>query len=224
LDHVPAERELTHKDLKKAVERRDGVCLFCWDNEEVQGAHIIAQKKIPMAYDAPSILLRAGLTQKHQVQNGLLLCGNCHSEFDQLKRYVDVVGDKLVVKVVNGSVLRNDEKHRDWQRAVRNLRGMRRLNEEDWTDIDNRQAVEPNGEMALYFVLNNPTRLPNRNALEFHKAACLIWRMAGGAESEDEHCPDDDYDYRYYVPVDYRSKNIEKWMDSSATLVIESAQ
>ena len=84
-----------------------------------------------------------------------------------------------------------------------------------------RQAVEPNGEMALYFVLNNATRLPNRDALEFHKAACLIWRMAGGAESDDEHCPDDDDGY---VPVDYRSKSIEKWMDSSATLVIESTQ
>ena len=221
LDYVPEERELTHKDLKKAVEKRDGVCLFCWDKRQCHGAHIIAQKNIPVAYDEPSLLARAGLTQKHQVQNGLLLCIKCHSNFDKLKRYVDVVDDKLVVKVVNHSVLGNDDKHREWQRDVRNLRGMRRLNEEDWTDIDNRQAVEPNGEMALYFVLNNPTKLPNRQALEFHKAACLIWRMAGGAESEDEHCPDDDDDY---VPVDYRSKSIEKWMDSSATLVIESTQ
>jgi hypothetical protein len=31
LDYEPEERELTHKDLKKAVEKRDGVCLFCWD-------------------------------------------------------------------------------------------------------------------------------------------------------------------------------------------------
>jgi hypothetical protein len=77
--------------------------------------------------------------------------------------------------------------------------------------------------MALYFVPTMEsfeTQLPNRDALELHKAACLIWRMAGGAESEDEHCPDDDE----YVPVDYRSKSIEKWMDSSATLVIESTQ
>ena len=221
LDYVPEERELTHKDLKKAVEKRDGVCLFCWDKLQCHEAHIIAQKNIPVAYGEPSVLAGAGLEQKHQVQNGMLLCIKCHGEFDQLKRYVDVVDDKLVVKVVNYSVLRNDEKHRDWQRDVRNLRGMRRLNEEDWTDIDNRQEVEPNGEMALYFVLNNPTKLPNREALKFHKAACLIWRMAGGAESEDEHCPDDDDDY---IPVDYRSKSIEKWVDSSATLVIESTQ
>jgi hypothetical protein len=222
LDNVPEERELTHKDLKKAVEKRDGVCLFCWDKQEGQGAHIIAQKNIGMAFDEPSLLARAGLTQKHQVQNGLLLCIKCHSIFDKLKRYVDVVDDKLVVKVVNYSVSGNDEKHKEWKDNVRMLKLVRSGWQENWTDIDNRQAVEPNGEMALYFVLNNATRLPNRDALEFHKAACLIWRMAGGAESEDEHCPyDDDNDY---VPVDYRSKNIEKWMDSSATLVIESTQ
>jgi hypothetical protein len=225
LDYVPEERELTHKDLKKAVEKRDGVCLFCWGRLSLEGAHIIAQKNISMVYDEPSLLLRAGLTQKHQVQNGVLLCKVCHDQFDQLQRYVDVVDDKLVVKVVNYSVLGNDDKHRDWQGDVKDLRIARGGREEYWTRIDNRQAVEPNGEMALYFVLNNPTRLPNRDALEFHKAACLIWRMAGGAESEDEHCPDDDDDdYRCYVPVDYRSKSIEKWMDSSATLVIESTQ
>ena len=221
LDYVPEERELTHKDLKKAVEKRDGVCLFCWNRKPLKGCHIIAQKNIPMAYDEPSLLLRAGLTQKHQVQNGLLLCGNCHDEFDQLQRYVDVVDDKLVVKVVNYSVLRNDDKHMEWEIVLGKLKNDRLFMER--YSSDGRQAVEPNGEMALYFVLNNPTKLPNRQALEFHKAACLIWRMAGGAESEDEHCPDDD-DYRYYVPVDYRSKSIEKWMDSSATLVIESTQ
>jgi hypothetical protein len=125
---------------------------------------------------------------------------------------VDVVDDKLVVKVVNYSVLGNDEKHEEWDETVRRLKGERFNSQRRWTD---RQAVELNGEMALYFVLNNPTKLPNIQALEFHKAACLIWRMAGGAESEDEQCPDDDD----YVPVDYRSNSIEKWMDS-----IESTQ
>ena len=224
LDYVPEERELTHKDLKKAVEKRDGVCLFCWNRKPLKGCHIIAEKNIPMVHDEPSLLLRAGLTQKHQVQNGFLLCKVCHGEFDQLKRYVDVVDDKLVVKVVNYSVLGNGDKQRDWKDNVRMLKLVRSGWQENWTDIDNRQAVEPNGEMALYFVINNPTKLPNIQALEFHKAACLIWRMAGGAESEDEHCPDDDDDYRYYVPVDYRSKSIEKWMDSSATIVIENTQ
>jgi hypothetical protein len=220
MDYVPEERELAHKDLKKAVEKRDGVCLFCWNRKPLKGCHIIAQKNIPMVYEEPSLLLRAGLTQKHQVQNGLLLCGNCHDEFDQLQRYVDVVDGKLVVKVVNISVLGNDDKHRDWIDAIETIKDTRLGKQRRLPGFSSRQAVEPNGEMALYFVLNNPTRLPNRDALEFHKAACLIWRMAGGAESEEEDCPDDDD----YVPVDYRSKSIEKWMDSSATLVIESTQ
>jgi hypothetical protein len=64
--------------------------------------------------------------------------------------------------------------------------------EEDWINSDNRQAVETNGDVALYFVQNNPTKFPNRNALEFHKAACMIWRMAGGAETDEEYCSDDE--------------------------------
>ncbi|KAJ2990896.1 hypothetical protein HDV02_004076, partial [Globomyces sp. JEL0801] len=168
LDYVPEEMELTHKDLKKAVEKRDGVCLFCWDKEEGQGAHIIAQKNIGMAY--PSLLARAGLTQKHQVQNGLLLCIKCHSNFDKLKRYVDAVDDKLVVKVVNYSVLGNDGKHRDWIDKVETLQDTRLGKQRRLPEFSSRQAVEPNEEMALYFVLNNPTKLPNREALKFHKA------------------------------------------------------
>ncbi len=62
LEYVPEERELTHKDLKKALEKRDGVCLFCWGRLSLEGAHIIAQKNIPMAYDEPSLLARADLT------------------------------------------------------------------------------------------------------------------------------------------------------------------
>ncbi|KAJ2987527.1 hypothetical protein HDV02_006080, partial [Globomyces sp. JEL0801] len=97
-EYIPEEKELSHKDLKKTLVRRDGVCLFCW-KLKCEGAHIIAQKNFSMASDESSILQRAGLTQKHQVQNGLLLCRNCHSDFDILKQYVDVDDDKLVVKV-----------------------------------------------------------------------------------------------------------------------------
>jgi hypothetical protein len=63
---VPEEKESLHKDLKKAVVKRDVVCLFCWNKLECEGAHIIAQKNIPMAYNEYSHLQRAGLTQKHQ--------------------------------------------------------------------------------------------------------------------------------------------------------------
>jgi hypothetical protein len=152
----------------------------------------IAQKNIPILYVETSLLLRAGLTQKHQVQNGLLFCLGCHDKFDKLKRYVDVVDDKLVVKVVNQTNDPSSESRIKWMKYMRDLKGVRRMREEDWTSIDNRKAVEPNGEMALYFVLNDPSILPNRVALEFHKAACLIWRMAGGAEPDEDECYSDD--------------------------------
>jgi hypothetical protein len=71
--------------------------------------------------------------------------------------------------------------------------------------------------MALYFVDNNPTNLPNRNALEFHKAACLIWRMAGGAEPDKEYCSDDDD----LAPVDTAAlKRRFNVQDSAETLNI----
>jgi hypothetical protein len=163
--------------------------------------------------------LGAGLTQKHQIQNGLLLCKICHSQFDKLKRYVDVVDDKLVVKVVNETNDETNDKHKDWKIAIRTLKVLRKSYEEDWTDIDNRKAVESNGEMALYFVQNNPTKLPNRNALEFHKTACLIWRMAGGAETDEEYCSDDED----LFPVDTAAlKRRFRVQDSAETLNIVS--
>ncbi|KAJ3268114.1 hypothetical protein HDV01_003392 [Terramyces sp. JEL0728] len=39
---------------------------------------------------------------------------------------------------------------------------------------------------------NDATIQPNRAALAFHKTLCLIYRMAGGAEMQDEECWDDD--------------------------------
>ena len=57
--------------------------------------------------------------------------------------------------------------------------------------INNRHAVE-NGEMMLYFAMNVPHQLPNRKALQYHKAACIIWRMAGGAEPEEESKHEED--------------------------------
>ena len=219
LDYVPEEKELSHDHFKRAVAKRDVVCLFCWNTLECEGAHLIAQKNIPMACDEDSLLVRAGLKQKHQVQNGLLLCSNCHGQFDKLKRYVDVVDDKLVIKIVNDSIHPNDDKHKDWKNNVRILKLNRSGWQENWTEIDNRRAAESNGKMALYFVQNNPAKLPNRKALEFHKTACLIWRMAGGAEPDEEYCSDDDD----LGPVDTAAlRKRFKIQDSAATLNVVS--
>ena len=68
---------------------------------------------------------------------------------------------------------------------------------------------------CTYFVQNNATKMPNRQALEFYKRACLIWRMAGGAEPDEEYSPDNDDEY---FAVDYRPKDIQKWMEDSNTM------
>ena len=55
--------------------------------------------------------------------------------------------------------------------------------------------------------------------MEFHKAACLIWRMAGGAEKDEEYCSDDED----LVPVDTAAlKRRFKVQDSAETLNIVS--
>jgi hypothetical protein len=185
--------DLSHGNLKNALLARDKACLFCWDEEELHGSHIISQKSITIVNEK-QILQNSGLKQKHEVQNGLLLCASCHPRFDKLKRYVDVVDDNLVLKVVNET---NDENNVNYRKATKGLKGSRRDLLEFFSD--NRQAIESNGEMALYFVDNNSHELPNRKALAFHKTACLIWKMAGGAEPDEEYCSDDDDDCE---PVD----------------------
>jgi hypothetical protein len=78
-------------EFSKSVCKRDGVCLFSWNNLECHATHVVAQKNLPFNYDEESIFQRVGLHSKHQVQNGLFLCAVCHGQFDKLKRYVDVV-------------------------------------------------------------------------------------------------------------------------------------
>jgi hypothetical protein len=210
-DYIPEEEEklFTHKDLKKAVLKRDGVCLFCWDRIQCHVAHILAQKELPFPYDETALFARTGWKQKHQVQNGLLLCVKCHAEFDALKRYVDVVDDKFIVKVVNETDDRNSEKYREWEDVTRLLKGNRLLWEEKWAPVDKRSAVTSAGEMQIYFLTGDQSLLPNKSALEFHKTACLIWRMAGGGESDDEYCPDEEV---LFVPAGYDDNKVRKWL------------
>ena len=215
-------QDLSHSQFKKSVGKRDGVCLFCWNNLECEAAHVVAQQDLPFDYDEQSIFQRVGLYSKHQVHNGVLLCSVCHGQFDKLKRYVDVVeenGDvKYVVKIVKG--LRESDEV-EWQRAVRNVRTLRQIRMEDYTD--GRAATDNEGNMCLWFI--NPTSSiesdrvsrsqralepedlrPNIKALEFHKIACLIWRMAGGAEADEEYCSDYDSDVeRENIPYDQRT-------------------
>ncbi len=200
--------------FRENLDNRDGACLFCWGTKELEACHIIARKSILISTDVSSTLKRCGLERKNQIQNGFRLCMVCHGEFNELKRYVDVVDDRLVLKVVNESDDPKSDKFKDWECVVGSLAANRDIWKRLWTD--GRQAVEANGEMALYFKQNDPKNLPNRKALEFHKTACLIWRMAGGAEEDDDYS-EDDYDDVVDVFVNYQGKDdIIKWIDSTA--------
>jgi hypothetical protein len=102
---------------------------------------------------------------------------------------VDVIDDNLVVKVVNNS---NDETNLDWIDTVESIKDIRKGKLRRLPEFSDRNAAEANGQIALYFVGKNVSQLPNENALEFHKTACLIWRMAGGSEPNEEYCSDDE--------------------------------
>ncbi|KAI8904111.1 hypothetical protein EDD86DRAFT_92156 [Gorgonomyces haynaldii] len=201
--------EPTHRQMKKALEARDGVCLFCWDNLECEASHIVARKNVPFPQDEQCLLQRAGLQSKHQVQNGLYLCNKCHSQFDKLKRYVDVVDDRLVLKIVNQT---NDKNDPTFKYAVSDL-GIDRI-KRNGRFPDGRSQVEGQ-EMRLWFMDNNADIQPNRAAVQFHRTACLIWRMARGADPEDEYCSDCDSD----TGVDYLQKErLQRLWDSARTL------
>jgi hypothetical protein len=71
------------------------------------------------------------------------------------------------------------------------LRYVRSFMAKRWVNVDKREADDQQGDLVLWFVNNDPAVQPNRKALELHKTACLIWRMAGGAEPVDEESSDD---------------------------------
>jgi hypothetical protein len=209
-------RPLRYKDFVEALSARDGVCLMCWSIRRLEAGHIIAKKNdLIVAVNETSILERAGLYDKHQVQNGLLLCATCHKEFDALKYYVDVVNDNFVFKVVNPT---NDDNDPRWKATVEEIQDNRAPKEKQWIGVDNRKATDSMGEMLVYFVKHDPSIQPNKMALNFHKIACLIWRSAGGAETEEESF-DHDQD------IDAIRVSIEKvrnWVSSETLLNFES--
>jgi hypothetical protein len=80
----------------------------------------------------------------------------------------------------------------DWMDSIETTKVLRDVKKRRY--FSERLVADEVGEMELFFLKNDQGLQPNRKALEFHKTACLIWRMAGGAEEEEEYCPDDDDD------------------------------
>ena len=179
---VSSAKEGTHRTFKEALADRDEICLFCWQDIGLNGAHILAQKNV-FRPDIDSLFASTEISHIHSVQNGLLLCSICHGLFDALSMYVEDNGDRMLVKYVNPT---HDPKNQQWCRRMENLVKDRqgRL----WRILDIRSPMDSDGGMRLWFASRDKRLRPSVAALELHKRACMIWRLAGGAESEDEVC------------------------------------
>ena len=159
-----------HKHMKNALVERDRVCLFCWLSTSCEGAHIIQQEDD----ESFSYLHQAGLEDKHQVQNGLLLCMRCHDKFSMLMLHLEVCDDDQLL--INSAAMM-ESKTCIGIAVIKSLRKMR------IDDVD-KVGFKNGREMALHFSSKDATQFPSRKALEFHRRACLIWEKAQGADEE----------------------------------------
>ncbi|KAI9335782.1 hypothetical protein BDR26DRAFT_865772 [Obelidium mucronatum] len=201
---------LTQMGLRQNLIIRDQSCLFCWVNLSLDAAQIIAQKSsIPLIID--DLLIRCNLESIFQVQNGILLCKICHDQFDILKRYIDVNDSgQLVAKVVNST---NDMNNDDDIIARDTIEANRRVHVRR---LAGREVINADGEMTIYFVENDRSLAPNRKALQLHKAACLIWKMAGGADVDrDDELEEDPGDIG--VLASEKLGYIQAWREQSAS-------
>ncbi|KAI9337788.1 hypothetical protein BDR26DRAFT_803924 [Obelidium mucronatum] len=205
---------LKHADFKAALQARDKICLFCWGRIQLQASHLIAEKS-SIARITAQILSSAGLESVYQVQNGVLLCKNCHGEFDALRRYIDVNDDNhLIAKVVN---LTNDPNDADVRSDLKGFKGYRDSQLEFMSDV--REVINASGEMPIYSVQTDLALSPNRMALQFHKTACLIWRMAGGADVDDadDDMDEDGGDADVGVLVVEKLRSIQAWREQATS-------
>ncbi|KAI8924824.1 hypothetical protein BC831DRAFT_463732 [Entophlyctis helioformis] len=165
-------------------------------------------KKLLQARDGGSshIITQQRLHSMHQVQNGLLLCVKCHDDFGKLKAYVDEVDSDLVVA---SAVTSHEHLLGLWTDPIRKLSGRRRLEQDDWEAKDPRTQPEHDQD--------DPASRPNRTALEFHKAACLIWRMAGAGYPDEEYCCFDDHHSDHDMQIslaDLQTERLQQYFDS----------
>jgi len=192
--NVDSSHSDTQGTFVKAVAARDKYCSFCWTSEALQGAHIFrrALENLPRALPE-----WCNINDLYQVQNGLLLCPGCHDGFDRLRLYVGIVDEDYFLKVVKftNSIDIENEKFQAWLGKNTDIRQVRIGRKETFSPLFNDREVGTAAGFRLYFQNTAPTTsYPNPKALLFHKAACLIWKMAGGAEPATLHRWDDDED------------------------------
>lgn len=198
---------VNHYALKKTLEVRDVWCLFCWDSLYLRATHILSQK-LSSFNTHETLTSMAGISEMHHLQNGLLLCVKCHLCFDDLTFYVDSTDEqnRMLFKAVNPT---DDDTYTPWQLRTRSVQYSRLANQPDFTD--GRVPTDEDGEMRLWFANTEENTLPSKLALDLHKRACLIWRMAGGADPDDADSCDLDDDYSPAAPQDDLKDRIITW-------------
>ena len=95
----------------------------------------------------------------------------------------------------------------------------------------NRTVVNENGECPLCFESTEFETYPNTEALKFHRVACLIWNMAGGAEPQpiDPSDEESDKDRAIFSGTTYSDMEsylssvlpMEDEMDASQTTILD---
>lgn len=204
-----ASNSVTQEILKKELFERDYCCLFCWDKSlpYLQAAHILSRKTIRMS-NVNELLQRAGIPNLYDVRNGLLLCMKCHHDFDTLKTFVQVEEDRMLFKAVKTPI---DSEWRDTVDVKLQTRNIFKSFIQD-----DRVPADEDNELRLWFVGQSPTNLPSKEALSWHKAACHIWLLAGGADPE-ELSDDDEEDFLPPVPAKETMDRVQVW-NSAVTM------
>ena len=209
------------------LERDLNKCVICFSNTELEGAHIMSHKSslARLVAHVQSALFKTGI-DINAMQNGLCLCMICHTRFDKLEHYIDITDkNQPVVRLVNKSKT-NDPNDKDYKLTLEKLQSDRQFYVERDSTLGNRRAVEDNGDMKIYFQDNDPSLQPNKTLLEFHKIACLIWRLAGGAEPVDYDSYDEDEFVDGVKSSDFSKEKLEgyvgNWISTSATVFDDS--
>jgi hypothetical protein len=82
------------------------------------------------------------------------------------------------------------------------------------------EDVQNDGHTSFECTVHPEDLRPNIKALELHKTACLIWRMAGGAQKEDDYFSE--YD-SFHVQEDiYYDKHTEDFVKATVAALEES--
>jgi hypothetical protein len=225
------------KNFKRGLLKRDGsLCLLCWATVKLllQGAHIIAQKRGATTDAVLRLLASCGIDGLYHLSNGLVLCNTCHILFDQLNLYFEAAGPNIEDGTIALFLSNEPNNVADLTAIALSIRNvfLNKPNESKPANMIQVKAMETvmvgarQGFRVVHFD-NTPSTLPNRTALMFHKAACLIWHMSGGADPDPMEEEDDedmvDHMRGSEVPIYEKLGRVADWVHNSTSFTSSSS-